>query len=161
MAANEKDSAAPWDSAWFDRLAESRDKWERQRVVMEAHLSALQETLDPRTSPESRAMLALVDAQCDAVRALFAARAAAAEDLLVAHEATRDFSRVAGRRAADAMPIRLARVSRTLLEAQEGAAETLLAAQTAAAQVLRAEEEVDGEKPDATQTVAQDPEPPS
>jgi hypothetical protein len=137
MALTQNDPGPARNERWLRQLKESRSEWRSQRAVMEAQLGGFETRLTVTGSRETRALLAVVVAQSRAIRALLAARSAAADDLLEARDALKDFSRISGRRSADALGIRLRDVTGALLEAQEEALETLLAAQTEAAHFLQ------------------------
>jgi hypothetical protein len=126
-------------SGWLERLADSRDAWEIQRVLMETQVAAFAETAYARAG-QNPVILTLVDAQCEAMRKLFAARATAAESLFISREAETGFRQVAGSHAADNLQPRLLQVAKVLLDAQADVADTLLAAQTSAREILNMEQ---------------------
>lgn len=121
---------------WLIRVGALKSAWEAQRELLESQMRAIESRLPEPKLPGTRAFHALAKAQERTLMALFDARAAAAESLLIAGDASADFARLDAAHGTHDFAVRHLQVARVLLEAQEAAAATLLAAQAEVARVL-------------------------
>ncbi len=155
MTTNEGDRDASRVTKRAEMLAGMKAEWIAQQKIAEAHLVAVRRKLAEQNSPETRALVQVMEAQCGAIKTTFDAKVAAAEDLLLVEDAAEGFSRVVGDVALNNLARRLATAIRTLLEAEERAATTLLEAEATVAAALRAEQEVEAERLWAVERMSQ------